>query len=68
MILPRPPGTYNPRIEAERNRTLQTEMQKVRRTDRDVEIGSERLVLKSPDGTRWSVTVDNAGTLSATAL
>ena len=34
----------------------------------DVEIGDGRLILTSPDGTRYSVEVDNAGNLSATAV
>lgn len=29
---------------------------------------SPRLILRSPDGTRYSVTVDNAGALSTTAI
>lgn len=36
--------------------------------NRDVEIGQGRLVLTSPNGTRYEVTVDNAGNLSATSL
>jgi len=37
---------------------------------RDVEIGdaTKGLVLKSPDGKRWRVTVNNAGALSAAAV
>tara|TARA_R100001510_G_scaffold35916_1_gene32372 strand:- start:747 stop:929 length:183 start_codon:yes stop_codon:yes gene_type:complete len=34
----------------------------------DVEIGEARLILRSPNGSRFSVTVDNSGNLSATAL
>ena len=34
----------------------------------DVEIGDARLILKSPNGTRYSVTVDNSGNLSASSL
>ena len=36
--------------------------------NQDVEIGAARLILRAPNGTRYSVTVDNAGTLGATAL
>jgi hypothetical protein len=40
-----------------------------RKRDTDVEIaGSQRLILSSPDGTRWSITVSNAGAISATAI
>lgn len=36
--------------------------------NQDVEIGAARLILRAPNGTRYIVTVDNAGTLGATAL
>jgi hypothetical protein len=36
--------------------------------NQDVEVGAARLILKSPNGTRYSITVDNAGTLGATAI
>jgi len=36
--------------------------------NRDLEVSPGRLILKSPDGTRWSITVDNAGVVAATAL
>ena len=34
----------------------------------DIEVGEARLILRSPNGSRFSVTVDNLGNLSATAL
>tara|TARA_R110002020_G_scaffold323672_4_gene539421 strand:- start:8047 stop:8229 length:183 start_codon:yes stop_codon:yes gene_type:complete len=34
----------------------------------DVEVGEARLILRSPNGSRFSVTVDNSGNLSAAAL
>ena len=36
--------------------------------DRDLEIGQNRLILTSPNGSRYVITVDNAGVLSATPL
>jgi hypothetical protein len=36
--------------------------------NRDVEIGVGRLILTSPNGTRYSITVDNAGVISAVAV
>ena len=36
--------------------------------NQDVEIGAARLILRAPNGTRYTITVDNAGTLGATAL
>lgn len=68
MNLPKVPSVYSPFVERERNRTLEQESKFVRRTDNDVDIGNERLILTSPDGTRFSVTVANDGTLSATSI
>lgn len=68
MILPDIPQQYNPFIERERKLTLETEDRRNRKTGQDVEVGDERLILTSPNGTRWSVTVDNSGVLSTTSL
>ena len=35
---------------------------------RDLEIGAGRIILTSPNGTRWLLTVSNAGALSAVSL
>ena len=68
MNLPTPPFGYSQANEAALRRALEQEDRRNRKVGVDVELGSERLVLKSPDGTRFSVTVSNAGILSATAL
>lgn len=68
MRLPKVPDVYSPFVERDRNRTLEIEAQRFHRRDNDVEIGGERLILTSPDGSRFSVTVANDGTLSATAI
>lgn len=68
MVLPQPPGSYSPRIEAERNRQIEQANRANHKRGQDVEIGEARLILTSPNGTRYSVTVDNAGALSATAI
>ena len=36
--------------------------------NQDVEVGDSRLILKSPNGTRYSITVDNSGNVGATAV
>ena len=50
--------------------TVTTAANQVMVGPRDVEIGdaTKGVVLKSPDGKRWRVTVDNAGALSAAAV
>jgi hypothetical protein len=66
--LPNVPNVFNRLIETERNRTLELADQQNRKVGQDVELSGERLILKSPDGTRWSITVSNAGAISATSL
>lgn len=68
MKLPIPDQGYNRAQEMRRNDTLEQADAANRKRGQDVEIGASRLILTSPDGTRWSVTVDNAGTLAATSL
>lgn len=68
MILPEPPANYSPQVENERNRSLRLADQRNRKIDQDVELSDERLIIRSPDGSRWALTVDNLGVLGTTAL
>lgn len=68
MNLPPPTPAYDKTNESETRRILMVADQVNRKTTQDVEIGKERLILKSPNGTRYSVTVDNSGNLSTTSL
>jgi hypothetical protein len=68
MKLQPPSLAYNRLREIERNRKLEEADRSNMKRDQDVEIGSRRLILTSPDGSRWSVTVSDAGALTATAL
>ena len=68
MKLPNPAGAYNPRMEVERNRQLEAADAQNRKQGRDVDVGSNKLILKSPDGTRWQISVNDSGTITATAL
>lgn len=38
------------------------------KSNQDIELRQNRLILRSPNGTRYEVTVGNTGTLSATAI
>lgn len=69
MNLPTPGTNYDPRAEAVKNRVLEQAdaMNLKRQADIDVVSGS-RLILTSPNGTRYSITVSNAGALAATAV
>lgn len=35
---------------------------------RDIEMGAGRVILRSPNGTRFALTVDDSGTLTATEV
>ncbi len=68
LNLPRPPGTYDVSDQAQLRRSLEQEDRNNRKIGTDVEVGAQRLILKSPNGARWSVTVSNAGAITAVAL
>jgi len=69
MILPNPPGTYLQSYFApilqQIARLLTTSYQK----GSDVELNADqRLIIVAPNGTRYEITVDNSGVLSASAV
>lgn len=69
MTLQRAPGSYDRTEQAKFRTELEQMDRQNRKRGQDVEIvGAERLILASPNGQRWSLTVDNAGTLAAEAL
>lgn len=71
MTLPKPPERYDARAEATRNAELEREDAKNRKVNQDIELvnsGGARLILRSPNGTRYNITVSNAGALVVTAL
>lgn len=68
LNLSRPPEQYSTRDQAEVRRTLQLEDAVNFKKGQDVRLArGERLVLYSPNGTAYQVTVDNAGNLSTSA-
>ena len=69
MILPNPPGTYLQAYFApvlqQIARLLTTSYQK----GSDVELNADqRLIIVSPNGTRYEIVVDNSGVLSASVV
>lgn len=68
MNLPPSSADYSQANEAALRRALEQEDRRNRKAGADVEVGREKLVLTSPDGARWSVTVSNAGVLGADPL
>jgi hypothetical protein len=68
MRLQDAPAKYSGSYQSTLNLDLEQADQLNHKKNRDVEVGDARLILKSPNGTRYSVTVDNSGNLSATSL
>lgn len=68
MQLPSPSPQYDAGNEAQTRDAIRREDGRNQKIGQDVEIGSAKLVLTSPDGTRWSITIGNTGTISGTAL
>lgn len=68
MRLPNPPDGYSRADQAEIRRQVEQADNENHKRNRDVEIGGGRLILKSPNGARWSITVSNAGVITAVAL
>ena len=68
MILPTAPEVYDPIDTNKMNLLIEQADGLNHKKNQDVEVGAARLILKSPNGTRYSITVDNLGNLGATAL
>jgi hypothetical protein len=72
--LPIPQDIWSRDYQQRLNSELERADLENRKTGRDIELSlgdgvrRERLVLRSPDGTRWEITVDNSGNLAATSL
>jgi hypothetical protein len=68
MILPTAPEVYDPIDTNKMNLLIEQADGLNHKKNQDIEVGAARLILKSPNGTRYSITVDNSGNLGATAL
>jgi len=68
MKLPPAPPLYNQREDQTARSMIERADSENHKRARDVEISPGRLIIKSPDGTRWSIEVDNSGNVSASSL
>lgn len=68
MKLPRAKPLYSPTDDQTLRNMLEKADAENHKRARDVEISPGRLIIKSPDGTRWSIEVSNLGIVSATSL
>lgn len=68
MTLPTPSRSYNQGTESQRNRILElADSQNLKRNaDVDIQLGV-RVHMRSPNGSRWEISVSDAGALVVTA-
>lgn len=68
MILPAAQRDYDFVRENQRNNVIEQADNLNRKKNQDIELRNERLILQSPNGTRFSITVADNGTISATSI
>lgn len=68
LILPQAGPIYSQRDFVRRDVALREADRLNHKKNEDIEVGYGRIIIRSPDGNRWVITVDNAGAISATAL
>ena len=68
MRLPIAPMSYSQGDQAQVRAQLELDASLAHRKNADIEVGAGRLILKSPNGTRYIVGVDNSGNLTTTAI
>jgi len=68
LALVKPPLHYDQTHQIRMKQILETEDLHNRKKGTDVELGpNEKLVVRSPSGARWQITVSDAGVITATA-
>lgn len=68
MSVPIAPEKYNARDQNETRAEIKRELDRRHKRGVDLELATERFILRSPNGDRWSVVVSDAGVLSAVAV
>ena len=68
MRLPLPTAEYSSSIAQQTNNAIELEDKRNFKKDTDININDGRLILKSPNGTRYNITVDNSGNISESAI
>jgi hypothetical protein len=63
-FLPAAPAQYSQAEQNAMRALIEKEVGQSLRNDQDVELVRPRIILRSPDGSRWALTVSNAGALS----
>jgi len=67
-MLPVAPPAYSAGEESQNRASIKRELDRKLERGVDIEMNDARIILKSPDGSRFALTVSNAGALSAVAI
>jgi len=68
MILPRPKPVFDHAIALEANRLIEAADAESLKRGADLEMAAARLILTSPDGTRYALAVADGGVLETIAI
>jgi hypothetical protein len=68
LNVPSPAPSWSPAYQIRVNQALESNDLTNRKKGTDVELFPERLILRSPNGARWQITVSDAGAIGAVAL
>lgn len=68
MKLQQAPERWTPEFQNKLNSVLENEDRKNLKNGSNIELVQNKLILRSPNGSRFALSVSNAGVLSATAL
>lgn len=65
---PQAPPRYDQDWQTRHNNALEVEDTKNRKLGTDIELTKDRLIIRSPGGLRFKITVSDAGIVSAVAM
>ena len=68
MILPNASNAYDQGVESQRNLLIEQADDMNRKKNQDIELRNDRLILQSPNGTRFKLAVENNGNLSSVQI
>ena len=68
MNLPTAGASYDRVRSTQTNLAIEQADMMNHKKNQDIEVGDGRVIIKSPDGSRYEIAVNNAGALSASAL
>lgn len=68
MNLPTPPASYDRTAMVQTNLAIEQADYMNHKKNQDIEVGDGRVIIKSPNGSRFEILVDNSGNVSTNAL